>query len=103
MARKIWANHKPVGEVHTEPRKKIMVALVARAGVKSVLVQEWYATLADPDLWKPSPRFLDLPITIPLHGVVQTPAESLVELIDKALTLSDDFALDDPDNYVYRR
>lgn len=96
----VWNNCKRIGEVIKSERTKLVVELVARDGVKYVNIRGWYIRKRDNE-WRPAMEGFAIPVGIPIQGELVNPTVELLELVEKALSMADEFAIEDAENAVW--
>lgn len=102
LPKRIWDNHKVIGEVIRSRKMKIVVALTASRGVKFINLREWYQLRGEEQTeWRPSPNGISIPIEMPLEGEVEYVATNLIKLLSQAISESTNFPLED--NVIYAK
>lgn len=96
----VWNNCKRIGEVIKSERTKLVVELVARDGVKYINIRGWYIRKRDNE-WRPAMEGFAIPVGIPIQGELERPTDELMKLIEEALSMADDFAIEDEANAVW--
>jgi hypothetical protein len=91
--KKVWDNCELIGEVMKSPSIKLRVELVARDGIKYINIREWYIKKSE-NVWKPGLHGFAVPVAVPIDGAVQTPTDTLCDLIAKGLEKAPEFALE---------
>lgn len=96
----VWNNCKRIGEVIKSERTKLVVELVARDGVKYINIRGWYIRKRDNE-WRPAMEGFAIPVGIHIQGELERPTDELMKLIEEALSMADDFAIEDEANAVW--
>jgi len=102
LMRRLWDNHKIIGEIKRSDAMKICVSIVTRDGIKYINVRDFYKKKSA-DEWKPSTNGIVIPILIPVNkGTERIEVYKLLsEMLAKAADELVDFPLADADNAVY--
>ena len=96
----IWNNCKKIGEVKKSNRTKVVVELVARDGVKYINIRGWYIRKRDNE-WRPALDGIAIPIEIPIDGKLTRPIVDIMEMVNTALDMAEDFPIEDEANAVW--
>lgn len=101
---KLYDNVQLVGHVMVTDKKRLKVELVALDGIKSVHITHQYCTKAEPNNWKPARGSLNIPIMTSSKSApyeIKQPLSDLLEVLDKCIKQSNDFAIEDQDNELW--
>lgn len=97
---KVWDNCIKIGETMKYDRRKLVVELVARDGVKMLNIREWYKAKRD-ETWKPAWHGILIPFAVPVDGVIHKPMKDVMRFVNEAIGMLATFSIDDPENAVY--
>lgn len=96
--KRIWDNHKEIGEVVKAKKTKIIVSLTATKGVKYINIREWYQKRNE-EIWRPGINGISIPIQSPVEGQIEEVAYNLIKVMAATIVESKDFPLEG--NIIY--
>lgn len=97
---KVWDNCELIGEVQKSERTKLRIELVARDGIKSINIREWYLKKSE-GVWKPAITGFAVPLLIPTEQGRIAPAAELQKLVAEAIAKAPDFEIENEANAVW--
>lgn len=98
--RKIWDNHKVIGEVQKSESTKVVFTLGAIDGVKYISLRGWYKTKKEQE-WKPGRDGISIPVKLPINMEITDVAISFANVFNEAIAAAADFPLHDPANELW--
>lgn len=81
--RRIWDNHREIGEVRKSTSIKYVLAAGIRDGVRYINIREFYKRQKD-GVWKPGRDGITIPLIVPIDKgeKVIKPYENLLEMLE---------------------
>jgi hypothetical protein len=101
--KKLWDNHRVIGEMPKSDRTKVVVSAVVRDGIKYINIREFYIRRSDQQ-WMPGRDGIIIPLIVPIEQGTKRilPYQELTGLFELAARELETMPLSDPAHMVFR-